>query len=197
MTLTGDLMAMAAITAPSIGRFLQNMQHVGLGRQFLKRADQEKAGEDDYEIVWDAFESRREECLPGEGRPAAETRQEGVEQVPAGKPSLPQETVPAGREMAAPVLEERDADKVAHNEWLIAGGSRSPSIMAKKADVPDPGDMAVINEAARQKHLVKLLTILYDLNTEITLMIAESAAKRFKVMMKIADKWASALGGSD
>jgi len=49
--------------------------------------------------------------------------------------------------------------------------------------------------AERQVHLVKLFMILYEAETEITKLIAEAAAKRAKVTDKMADRWASVLGG--
>ncbi len=48
----------------------------------------------------------------------------------------------------------------------------------------------------RQIHLVKILKLLYDAETEITELIAEAAARRAKVTDKIADKWASVLRGT-
>jgi hypothetical protein len=50
--------------------------------------------------------------------------------------------------------------------------------------------------AERQIHLVKILMLLYEAETEITELIAEAAARRAKVTDKIADKWASVLRGT-
>jgi hypothetical protein len=70
-------------------------------------------------------------------------------------------------------------------------------IKANQDDADDMIDSMAQMAAERKLHAAKLLELLFDLQTEITELIGEAAARRFKVMEKIADQWASVLGGYD
>lgn len=47
----------------------------------------------------------------------------------------------------------------------------------------------------RQKSIAKILKMLYDMQTDIYDMIGDAAARRFKVMEDLAEKWAKAMRG--
>lgn len=47
----------------------------------------------------------------------------------------------------------------------------------------------------RQKSMAKILKMLYDMQTDIYDMIGDAAARRFKVMEDLAEKWAKAMRG--
>ncbi|MHC9541282.1 MAG: hypothetical protein AB9903_17395 [Vulcanimicrobiota bacterium] len=47
----------------------------------------------------------------------------------------------------------------------------------------------------RQKSIAKMLKMLYDMQTDIYDMIGDAAARRFKVMEDLAEKWAKAMRG--
>ncbi|MGV8120249.1 MAG: hypothetical protein AB2L14_10860 [Candidatus Xenobiia bacterium LiM19] len=70
-----------------------------------------------------------------------------------------------------------------------------PYVAAPDDTISEEEEALVKMYVERQKSTAKILKMLYDMQTDIYDMIGDAAARRFKVMEDLAEKWAKAMRG--
>jgi len=70
-----------------------------------------------------------------------------------------------------------------------------PYVAAPDDTISEEEEALVKMFVERQKSMAKILKMLYDMQTDIYDMIGDAAARRFKVMDDLAEKWAKAMRG--
>lgn|GEM_PF-1574041 len=73
--------------------------------------------------------------------------------------------------------------------------SPEPYVAAPDDTISEEEEALVKMLVERQKSIAKILKMLYDMQTDIYDMIGDAAARRFKVMEDLAEKWAKAMRG--
>jgi len=93
------------------------------------------------------------------------------------------------------LLQRRDSAAGAAGSSGASAPQEQPSVcdVSQKADESEAEEAVVKMFVERQKSTAKILKMLYDMQTDIFEMIGDAAARRFKVMEDLAEKWAKAI----